>query len=298
MAGGAQNAQKRQSAKPVEATTVSKNLTLAALSWDEMRNSSMRMRTCATWHHSCVHFVTTLDTPGLNSPEISMNRTLKSALCAAALGFAFAASAAPVVITASLTGDPRISNPDNLIIDVTITFDTTSNVANWVVDINSPLHPNAKLDEFYFNMSGALADYSFSGFSPVGWEVTSPASTAGGGSISFNFEALDPAGPPNAADVTNSTNLTFTMTKASGNLLASDFLSATSTCSSDATLGCGQLGAHLQSLVAGQGQSDSGFLLGNYEGGGDEEEIPEPMTLALVGLGLLGTAFARRRVQR
>ena len=223
----------------------------------------------------------------------------KLLVCAAlAATLPWLAHATPVVINASLVGDARLSNPDNLLIDVTITFDTTSNVANWVVDINSPLHPDAKLDEFYFNMAGTLANYSFSGYSPAGWEITSPASTAGGGSISFNFEALDPAGQPNAADVTNSTNLTFTMTKAGGNFLVSDFLTATSSCSSDNTLGCGQLGAHLQSLVAGQGQSDSGFLLGNYrfdDGGGGQQETPEPMTLALVGLGLLAGAAVRRR---
>jgi hypothetical protein len=222
----------------------------------------------------------------------------KLLLCAAlACGFPWMAQAAPVVVTASLVGDPRISNPDNLLIDVTITFDTTSNVANWVVDINSPLHPNAKLDEFYFNMIGAASDYSFSAFSPLGWTITSPATTSGGGGISFNFEALDPPGQPNAADVNNATNLTFTMTKTTGNFLVSDFLTASSSCSNDATLGCGQLGAHLQSLVAGQGTSDSGFLLGNYEedGGGGQQEVPEPLTLALVGLGLLAAAGTRRR---
>lgn len=222
----------------------------------------------------------------------------KLLLCAAlACGFPAVVHAVPVTITASLVGDPRPGNPDSLFINVSISFDTTSNVANWTVDINSPLHPNAKLDEFYFNMAGTLANYSFSNFSPVDWAVTSPASPAGGGGIAFNFEALDPAGPPNAADVTNSTNLTFTMTKAGGNLLVSDFLSASSTCSNDATLGCGQLGAHLQSLVAGQGESDSGFLLGNYreEGGGGQQDVPEPLTLALVGVGLLAAVGTRRR---
>lgn len=220
----------------------------------------------------------------------------KLLLCAAlACGFPAVVQAVPVTITASLVGDPRPSNPDNLFIDVTITFDTGGNVANWTVDINSPLHPNAKLDEFYFNMAGNLANYSFSGFSPTGWAITSPASVAGGGNISFNFEALDPPQQPNAANVTNSTNLTFTMTKGIGNFLVTDFLSATSTCSNDVTLGCGQLGAHLQSL--GPQDRDSGILLGNYRegGGGGQQDVPEPLTLALVGVGLLAAVGTRRR---
>lgn len=225
---------------------------------------------------------------------------IASAACAVAM-------AAQVVVTASLTGDPRPTNPDNLFIDVTITFDDTTNIANWVIDINSPLHPNAKLDEFYFSMLGAGSDYSFSNFSPADWDVNTPATVQGGGAgnpnPTFMFEALDPAGPPNAADVTNSQNLTFTMTKlVGGNLTTADFLNATAFCSSDATLGCGQLGAHLQSLTVPAGTtgiSDSGFLLGNYEeGGGGEQEAPEPMTLALVGLGLMAAAGARRRQAR
>src|SRR5687767_8528614 len=78
-----------------------------------------------------------------------------------------------------LTGDTRPGNPDNLFVNVTITGDTDSNQAFWTVDINSPAHPNIKLDEFYFNMFGSASDYTFSGFDPTGWTVSSPATVRG-----------------------------------------------------------------------------------------------------------------------
>lgn len=206
-------------------------------------------------------------------------------------------TAGALPITDTLTGDPRLNNPDNLIINVTITA-IAANSVKWVVDINSPLHPNAKLDEFYFNIDGAAADFSFDGFSPAGWAISSPASTAGGGNISFLFEALDPAGPPNADDVTNSVNLEFNMHYTGASITDAMFLNAASTCSNDQVLGCGQLGAHLQSLTVPAGTtnvSDSGFLLGNYNGDRPPTRVPEPGSIALVGVALLALAGAGRR---
>ena len=208
------------------------------------------------------------------------------------------AQAVPFTITAQLTGDIRLNNPDNLVVNVSIAGDTTSNQAFWTIDINSLLHSGIKLDEFYFNMTGSASDYSFSNFSPTGWAINAPASVQGAGGTSFMFEALDPSGPPNAADVTNTQNLTFTMTYV-GLLTQNAFLNAPTATSNDA--GSGQLGVHLQSLTTtgncgnSTNCSDSGFAFGNFNGGSPPQQIPEPGVLLLVGAGLLGLGLTRRR---
>ncbi|MEQ6342227.1 MAG: PEP-CTERM sorting domain-containing protein [Gammaproteobacteria bacterium] len=204
------------------------------------------------------------------------------------------------VITGQLTGDIRTANPDNLFVDVTITVnDATKNTASWVVDINSPLHPKVKLDEFYFNLASTIApgNLTFSGFNPLGWAINSSNVVVQGvGGATFQFEALNGATGNNKIDVTNSQNLTFNMILSTGIFTANDFLNAPISNSNDA--GSGQMGAHLQSLNASQGQSDSGFAFGDYESGVNPSEIPEPTTHLLLGLGLLGLLFTRRVVRR
>jgi hypothetical protein len=223
------------------------------------------------------------------------------------------AYAVPFEITAQLVGDPRPGNPDDIVIDVTITGDTDNNFVDWVVDLNSdPPHTNAFIGEFYFNVTGDPSDFSFSLIDPDDWTISTPASTVGGGNIVFLFEADD---DQNNHEVDNDTNLTFRMTTSAGNFSPSDFLDAGTDCSNDATLGCGQLGAHVQGLTAGAGQSDSGFVLGSYQqtpteddGTGDLTDVPDgtddltdtpvsnPATLLLVGAGLVGLwGWGRRR---
>ena len=203
------------------------------------------------------------------------------------------ASAFP--ITGQLVGDPRPGNPDNLIVDVTIT--AVGDLATFTVDLNSPLHPSIKLGGFFFNVAIDPADVSLSGSTvPAGWVLSSGANAAGSGGADFDLEVADgPGGPSN--DVTNAIDLVFTIQKATGNWVDSDFLGADASCSNDAALGCGQMGAHLQSLstTGCTGCSDSGFALGDYEA--TQQQVPEPATLLLLGSGVLG-ALTLRRLRR
>jgi PEP-CTERM motif len=212
------------------------------------------------------------------------------------LALAPRASAEPFTINAVLTGDARANNPDNIFVNVTIAGDTTSNLASWVVDINSPLHPNATLDVFAFNLAlGAGQSVNFSNFSPSSWSVTGPADNVqGSGGADFLFESSDPPGASN--NVTNSVNLTFSATLlGAGTWSTLNFLNAPLSDGGGIPDPGAQLGAHVRSLsTAGcTGCSDSGFASGVFQP--PTSSVPEPATLLLYGVGLLAAAATRRK---
>ena len=195
------------------------------------------------------------------------------------------ALATPINFTVALTGDPRPNNPDGLEVMVSILGDTTSSVSYWTVDLTMNAdHPNARLDEFGFNLLGSQANYTFGGFnlpySPIAGGLN------GSGGTSFLLTLNDPDG--NRDDATNLTSLSFTVTKNS-TFTVDDFLTAPTSCSSDAFLGCNQLGAHLQALAGGS----SGVATGNYSGG--SASVPEPNAVTLMGAGILIAGLAQRR---
>jgi hypothetical protein len=214
---------------------------------------------------------------------------------AVTLGSAVTATAEPFTIQAVLTGDFRASNPDNIVLDVTIMGDTTSNVTSWIVDLNSPLHPDAFLGTFAFSIDGvSYSDVSFSNFSPDAWSFSIAPGTnvPGSGGADFVFESNDPAGSSN---VTNSIPLTFTATLTSGTWSPTMFTDAPLATGGGIPSPGAQLGAHVRSLsTAGcAGCSDSGFASGNYA------SVPEPSSLSLLALGavLLGSKVRSRRKQ-
>lgn len=206
------------------------------------------------------------------------------------------AEAVPFTISSVLTGDFRTDNPDNILINVTIQGDTTSNLTTWIVDLNSPTaHPDMNLFAFAFNvLGGSFSDFSFSAITPGGWSFSQGGNTSGSGGADFVIEANDPAGPSN--NVTNSVPLTFTLAYNLGNWTEAMFYDAPLSTGGGIPAPGAQLGAHVRSLstIGCSGCSDSGFASGDYDRP-PTTSVPEPSTLLLMGLGVGAMVLRQRR---
>lgn len=211
-------------------------------------------------------------------------------------GFAPPAYAEPLFVSATLSGDGRLDNPDDLSVLVTIAGDTTSNVSSWVIDLAmSDRHPAAAVHEVYFNLLGSSTDYTIANVSPATWSLTDTdvKNAKGSGNADFMFELQ---GPNNTA--VGGVSLSFDVLKKTGLFTAEDFLLAGDGCSRDAALGCGQFGAHIGSLTDAPRQADSGFALGDYSLRTTAAQVPEPALLALMGAGAAGFLVRRRQRRR
>lgn len=207
-------------------------------------------------------------------------------------------------ISATLTGDIRADNPDNIAVDVFGSQGATGDVFNFSVDFNASMatdHPTARLQQVAFNLDPILSsnwDVSLTGASVGAWDVTGDSKNpgAGTGALTFTWLLSDEPGP----DVLP---LTFDLTKLVADSYGADIHGENFWDADFATSDAGifQVSAKVGGLTLNGGAtSDSGTAVGCWAGGADcggpdPQSVSAPGTIALLSMGLVGLVVARRQ---
>jgi hypothetical protein len=185
----------------------------------------------------------------------------------------------------------RITNNGNTNVASQLHVDVTGNATTVTFSFTNAVGVASSVTDIYFDTAGTLASTigTFSSMVEVGVAFSlgaNPPDLPGGNVVSFTSNFGTDSDPPVSQNGINSATdrLDIIFTLASGVDLQ-DILD-------DIADGDIRLGLHVQS-IAPQGGSDS--YVSCYGSQCDGTPVPEPMTLGLLGAGLVGLGIAARR---